>query len=123
MPFRATSRRLRHTILGVVLLALALAQTLGAVHRIVHSPLSAPAVGSDWSARSGSTWLQALFAGHGNEQGCDLYDQLSHADLIQVAVAAVVLLQPVAARDSVPVASQLAALLPGFRARGPPPTA
>ncbi len=124
MPFRQTSRRFRRTLYSVVLLALALAQTLGLVHRIVHSPLATHAVASTGApgAPSSSSWLQALFFGHDTEQGCHLYDHLSHSDLIHVDVAVVPVLHVAPLYDSTIPASHIAAQAAGFLARGPPLT-
>ena len=124
MPFRQTSRRFRSTIFSFVLLALMLAQTLGLVHRIVHSPLAAHAAASAGapSVQSGSDWLQALFSGHDTEQGCHLYDQLSHSDLIHVDVAVVPVLHVAPSHDPTIPASHIAAQAAGFLARGPPLT-
>ena len=121
MPFRQTSRRFRRTLYSVVLLALALAQTLGLVHRIVHSPLATHAVAFA-GAPAGSGWLQALFFGHDTEQGCHLYDQLSHSDLIHVDVAVVPVLHVAPVHDSTIPGSHIAAQAAGFLARGPPLT-
>lgn len=123
MSLRAASLRLRRTLFSMVLLAFALAQTLGVVHRIVHSPLAvhatAPA-GADATHAAGN-WLKALFAGHRTEQGCELYDQLSHSDLMQVDITVVVpLLPPTEACAPSRPAWHLAAQAAGFRARGPP---
>ena len=122
MPFRATPRRLRSTILAIVLLAVALAQTLGVVHRIVHSPLTAHAAAAAGAhqAQAGAHFLQALFAGHSTEHGCDLYDQLSHSDLLQVETVVVALLLVPQACASVAPAGRIAARAAGFLARGPP---
>ena len=125
MLLRAASMRLRRSLCMTVLVALALTQTLGLVHRIVHAPSGAHpafAVGGTAAAQpsSGIGWLKALFAGHSSEQGCDLYDQFSHADGIHTASALAVVLEtgdPVIAwHGGVPMAAQAA----GCLARGPP---
>ena len=114
--------RIRRLACATLLVALVLAQTLGLVHRIVHAPIGGhPAVTASAStASSGIAWLKALFAGHSSEQGCDLYDQLSHADAVpQAAIAALV----VHDADAVPSwhsGVQAAAQAAGFLARGPP---
>jgi hypothetical protein len=142
------ARPLHRTVWLIVLGALVLAQTLGALHRVVHSPLASraaiaqaagsrlggPAHASPVSAshaaakaapamsgepRSGRGWL-VLFSGHASEQGCDLFDQLSHADfLLAWAPApppAFVAPQPVA---RMPL-DAVAAIRTAFRARAPP---
>jgi hypothetical protein len=122
MLLRATSRRLRSTILTIVLLALALAQTLGVVHRIVHSPLSAHAAAAGAPpSPAAATFLQALFAGHGTERGCDLYDQLSHSDLLETAALVVAVPLAPQACPGVPPVGRPVAEAAGFLARGPPP--
>lgn len=121
--FRDSHLRFRRTILTGLMLALALAQTLGLVHRIVHSPLAlhAAASPSALSAQPVPHGLQALFAGHRTEQGCDLYDQLSHFDWVHVDIAAVPLLLHWAdTPDSLHPTWHLAAQAAGFLARGPP---
>ena len=122
MPLRSTSRRFRRAVFSVVLLALSLAQTLGAMHRIVHAPLSAHglAAGAGQPAGLGPEWLQALFVGHGHGQDCDLYDQLSHADLLGVDAVVVALPTLPDAHDPAQPASHIAAQAAGFLARGPP---
>jgi hypothetical protein len=119
MPLRATSVRARRAIVSVVLLALALAQTLGMAHRLVHR---APAVHASTSvgAPAAPGWLKALYRGHSTEQGCELYDQLSHADLLQVEIAAPVHVHAVETCVPAPMALLAAAAPTGFHARGPP---
>ncbi len=134
MPLRTLSRRGR-AVLGATLLlalALALAQTLGLVHRIVHVPLllqgaagtlapARAAVGATASPETQKSALQALFIGHAFEHGCDLYDQASHADMLGVAVlvAAALDLPSQTLARTLPT-WYLAAQAAGFLARGPP---
>ena len=130
MPFRVSSRRLRRTIFSIVLLALALAQTLGVVHRVAHSPLTVHArsslgaqpagVTSARADQPGAHWLQALFSGHDNERGCHLFDQLSHSDLMQVEVTVVACLHPDESPRVARPGWHFAAQASGFLARGPP---
>lgn len=135
-PLRIT-RRLRLLLLGSVLIALGLAQTLGLLHRIVHAPhlvataalrgapASAP-TGPETTAAAGveasgaGAWLKALFAGHDAERGCELYDQLGHVDLA-AATPDPTLPAPAADTAATPHAAwHLAAQAAGFLARGPP---
>ncbi len=104
-----------------MLLALVLAQTLSLVHRIVHSPLALHATAPSGAPLTppASDWLKALFAGHSTEQGCELYDQLGHADFLAVDAVFVPLLHPGEARAPSHPASHLAAQATGFLARGP----
>ena len=119
MPLRAASLQFRRLVCSTLLVALVLAQTLGLVHRIVHAPIGGyPAASA--SKAAGTGWLKALFAGHSSEQGCDLYDQLSHADAVPEAPAAAFLVRGV---DAVPTwhsVGQVAAQAAGFLARAPP---
>ena len=161
MPLRTLSARLRRTLCMAMLVALALAQTLGLIHRIVHAPAGGYAAFAASSAGTGTTsntdsasevaassmsgaraaaalsttnagaaaafnastdWLKALFAGHSSEQGCDLYDQFSHADGVSTAPAVVVLLAAGDVASASPARSRVAAQAAGFLARGPPVT-
>src|SRR5437763_1512108 len=133
MPFRQTSRHLRRTILSLVLWALTLAQTLGAIHRVVHAPLAvqaaaaqavavkAPSGTAIAVAQSPTTWLQALFYGHSAEHRCDLYDQSSHADVLVDAVAHDDPSPSTCAVDVDADVGRHAARALVSRARGPPP--
>ncbi|HUP06398.1 MAG TPA: hypothetical protein VMU47_04565 [Caldimonas sp.] len=85
MPYRLPEA-LRRAVLVWTLVAFGLAQTLGAMHAIVHAPrlagLGAAVERADSSiARSG--WVASLFAHHQHaDHACDLYDQLGHADVL-----------------------------------------
>ena len=122
LPLRAASLQCRRLVCSTLLVALVLVQTLGLVHRIVHAPIGGhPAASALASLETGTGWLKALFAGHSSEQGCDLYDQLSHADAVPAASASAILVH---AFDAVPTwhsVGHLAAQAAGFLARGPPP--
>jgi hypothetical protein len=78
-----------------------------------------------WSvpAASGGHGLAALFAGHANEHGCDLFDQSSHGDVLH-AVQTFVAWQ---LRGDPPPRATVRLHLPcrstTARARGPPPSA
>ena len=116
--------RLRRLACSTLLFALVVAQTLGLVHRIVHAPIGGhPAISASASSMTstGMGWLKALFAGHSSEQGCDLYDQLSHADAVPAASTAAILVQAFAAVPTWHSVGHLAAQAAGFLARGPPP--
>ena len=132
MPLRQASRRFRSTLFAVVLMAFALAQTLGLVHSIVHSAFPAHATANAGGVNTGGVtlsaapalgWLQALFVGHAGKQGCQFYDQLSHGDLLPAPIDAAVLPLPAEALgDPARPALHLAAQATGFLARGPPLT-
>ena len=126
MSFRPTPLlRLRRNVLCTVLLALALAQTLGLLHRIAHGPhlgrsgqvqsFDAGRVASD-----GAAWLKALFAGHDSAQGCDLYEQMSHADLAPGSAPDLPAVLPSACGVVFHPGWHLATQAAGFLARGPP---
>ena len=119
MSFRLASPRLQRKLLPLVLLALVMAQTLGALHRVVHSPLAVPSL----AAKAAPHGLATLFAGHTTEQGCDAYDQLSHADVLPGVAPVLAPPVPVEAIVVRHVASHIAGTRAGFRARGPPATA
>lgn len=122
MFLRHLTPRTIRTLLFSVLVALAFAQTLAALHHVVHAPraVSASAAGQAQPVRTHGTAIEALFAGHDSERACDQYDQLNHADLAAGVHAVFV---PTALVD-VPVTVhpgwQLAAQAAGFLARGPP---
>ena len=114
--------RFRRLACSTLLLALVLAQTLGLVHRIVHAPIGGhPAMSASVSGAGDNGWLKALFAGHSSEQGCDLYDQLSHADALPQAPTAAILVPDLDAVLPCHAVGQAAAQAAGFLARGPPP--
>lgn len=122
MPLRHSSLRFRRTWLFLVLLALALAQTLGLMHRIVHGPLPAPlahVVVAD-EAQASPDWLHSLFAGHDQKHDCRLYDQISHADLACGQLPALEPIEFVESPVVVHSAWHLAWQAAGFLARGPP---
>lgn len=132
---RTLSQRARAAWLVAALVALAFAQTLGAMHRVVHAPTLGPAAllaasaesaaGLDSRARADAVGapvsaLEALFTGHAAEHACDQYDQLTHADfLVGVHLP---LPHDTAPSDTQPLHPgwRLAAQAAGFLARGPP---
>lgn len=64
-----------------MVLALLMAQTLGLVHGVAHSPvLPAGHVASAQHDDPAHGLIDTLFAGHGTDADCRLYDQLSHGD-------------------------------------------
>ena len=114
--------RIRRLACSILLVALVIAQTLGLVHRIVHAPIVGhPAVTAAASTNVGTAWMKALFAGHSSEQGCDLYDQLSHADAVPPAPVAAIVMHDIDAVPGWHSGVQVAAQAAGFLARGPPP--
>lgn len=122
MFFRQPTIRFKRALIHGVLLAFVLAQALGLMHRIVHSPLLGQAAvqASAEAPQAEVSWLKALFAGHDSERGCDLYDQLNHADLACGDALSLALQEPTAAADVLHPGWQLAAQAAGFLARGPP---
>jgi hypothetical protein len=116
--------RIRRLACSTLLIALVFAQTLGLVHRIVHAPtIGHPALlaSATASTPAGTAWLKALFAGHSSEHGCDLYDQLSHADAVPQASINPLMVHDIDAVPSWHSGVHVAAQAAGFLARGPPP--
>ncbi len=74
---------LRRVLLWPLVLALLVAQTLGLVHGVAHSPVQqvahAAAAQHDDAAHG---LIDTLFSGHGSDAECRLYDQLSHGDTV-----------------------------------------
>jgi hypothetical protein len=122
MPLRHATHRLQRALITGVLFAFVLAQALGLMHRIVHAPFGGHGFvhASAEAPRADVPWVKALFAGHDNEHGCDLYDQSSHADLACGDVLTVALQEPAAGTEQLHSGWQLAAQAAGFLARGPP---
>jgi hypothetical protein len=119
MPLRRISRRVRNTLLCAVLIALALAQTLSLLHRIVHAPhLWAAPASVEHALDQG--WFKTLFAGHDHAGGCELYDQLGHADLMWGEPADPCAVQATELRLCDHPGWLLASQAAGFLARGPP---
>jgi hypothetical protein len=68
----------RRGLLGLVLLALVMAQTLGLMHRVAHhSGAEQPASLAALHDGDDHGWLAGLFSSH-EESGCPVYDQLGH---------------------------------------------
>lgn len=122
MFLRRPTLRFRRALITSVLLAFALAQALGLMHRIVHAPFAGHGAvqAAAEAPRAGVSWLKALFAGHDSERGCDLYDQSSHADLACGDAPVLALQGPAATTDVMHPGWQLAAQAAGFLARAPP---
>ncbi len=114
-PHRVSGRA--RSLLLSLALALALLQTLGAMHRVAHAPR-----GADGHVAG---WLERLFAGHAaNGHDCDAYDQASHGDLAGGFAALDMPAIPPAVELLLPHSGwHIAAQARGFLARGPPPLA
>jgi len=115
---------LRRAVLAWTLFAFAIAQTLGAMHAVVHAPrLAAFGAAPEFAeaSRAATGWVAHLFAHHQHaDHACDLYDQLSHADLLPaMPIVPPPVLLPVAV-GVVHLAWHLASEAAGFLARGPP---
>ena len=128
MTHRRGARRcrpLRHWAAACAV-ALVLVQTLGLLHRVVHVDARGGDVAS--SARAddvrpsvaASGFVSSLFAEHRSWLDCDLFDQMSHADLSVGGVSDIAASE----RADLPARSHagwhLAAQAHGFLARGPP---
>jgi hypothetical protein len=121
----------RRWLLGWVLFALVAAQVLGFMHRVAHTPQAAwEPVGVEAHATAASDrgvsehghgdWLAALFAAHGTDSSCRLYDAVGHDSLpLPPALAAV----PVLAAGAVlhcAATEFIQSWTAPFHARGPP---
>ena len=81
----------RRLSLWLVALALVAAQTLGLLHRVVHTPQAlASAVQSVEVPGETRGWAQEFFAGHNGEPSCRLFDELNASGVLP-DVAAVAL--------------------------------
>lgn len=119
MPVRPSSLHQRRALIAVLLLALALTQTLGAVHRV----FSGHAVSHQSAATGGGAdagFLESLFAGHGDERDCKMFDQQAHADLASGEAAASQTAGGIEALVIPHAAWQMASQAAGYLARGPP---
>jgi len=112
--------RLRPWLLGLAASALVWLQLLGVLHGVAHAPGTGPALPAASAEAARVDLLGGLFAGHERDQHCQLFDQLTHADLaslpvpdLPAATFAAVL------HDATPV-SWRAVRPRGFRARDPP---
>ena len=120
MPIRSLSPELRRALIATLLVALALTQTLGAIHRVLsgHAGTQHRVVAGAAGADAGA--LQSLFAEHHDERDCKVFDQLAHADLAWGEPAA----SPALAGGDTPVVTheswQMASQAAGYLARGPP---
>jgi hypothetical protein len=105
-----------------MVLALLMAQTLGLVHGVAHSPVQHVAhVASAQHDDPAHGLIDTLFSGHGSDADCRLYDQLSHGDTTACVPAVILpLLLPAAlfAYFQGEAVARHAAL---FEARAPPP--
>ncbi len=122
MLFHSPTLRFKRALITGVLLAFVLAQALGLMHRVVHAPLLGQGFvhASAEAPQPDMSWVKALFAGHDNERGCDLYDQSSHADLACGDAPGLALQGPTSGTEQLHPGWQLAAQAAGFLARGPP---
>jgi hypothetical protein len=130
---------LRSASVFVVMLALLLAQTLGLLHSVLHTPLRAsvhvqpaPIAGqpdhgdsqhrdhSDLEQHSVGGLFVELFSGHLSDSDCRLYDQVTHVDaLVDFAASSLPFVLPIvvlAFLDGLAKARWHAQ----FQARGPP---
>lgn len=77
---------LRRVLLWPLVLALLMAQTLGLVHGVVHTPVQAGKQHVEHADQDhpghAHGLIDALFSGHAGDADCRLYDQLSHSDSV-----------------------------------------
>ena len=120
-------RRILTPLIFAILVLMLLAQALGLVHRIAHSPAPLRAVAASFDAQPSATaglplarWVQALLPAHDSDRSCQLFDQLTHADVAIGAMSAVASHSFGDLPQATHRASRLAAQAAGFLARGPP---
>ena len=120
-------RRILTPLVFAMVVLMLLAQALGWVHRIAHSPASLRAVDASFDAQPSVTaelplahWVQALLPAHDSDRSCQLYDQLTHADVAIGAMPGAVSHSFGDLPQATHRASRLAAQAAGFLARGPP---
>jgi hypothetical protein len=126
--FKGRDQQPRIWVIHLALASLLLVQSLGLLHRTVHSGLGT-ALGSASASRSASapqahphapTSVGTLFAGHKSDLDCRLFDQLAHADLAPLPVLAVPCEFDSAATVQALPAGHQPAPERSYRARGPP---
>lgn len=115
----------RRGLLWLLVCALAAVQTLGLAHSVAHGVRSASAqaivaVTAAAEADSYRGWASGLFAGHDDDAGCLLYDQLSHGGCVPAPVAASLPAVPPVFLAQWFQAEFLASWAALFDARGPP---
>jgi hypothetical protein len=106
---------LRRSLAGLLVCALLLTQALGLLHRVTHAdgPPSS-------HAEHSHGLLEALFAQHQDEDDCQIYDQLSHADGVGYGFVEPGAMPPVQQPAMALRTPMLAAQAAGYLARGPP---
>ena len=112
--------RNRSMLLWWLALALLVAPALGHMHRIVHGPQTHTPHAQVHAPHAQAHGVADLFAVHGDDSSCRLFDQLTHSDALPAlpALALALLLVPFLFRRLVrDVVAREAAL---FDARGPP---
>ena len=120
-------RRILTPLIFAMVVPMLLAQALGWVHRIAHSPASLRAVAASVETQPSVTaglplahWVQALLPAHDSDRSCQLFDQLTHADVVIGAMPSVGSHSFGDLPQATHRASRLAAQAAGFLARGPP---
>ena len=118
----------------VVLLSLVAAQALGLMHQVVHAPsaggmpaaaaaaTAAPATApADRAAAHGhaESWIEALFAGHGDDSTCRLFDPLQPEASWAVTALALPLVLA-SGFSGLPAAPCFSRRVAPYQARGPP---
>ena len=112
--------RNRSMLLWWLALALLVAPALGHMHRIVHGPQTHTPQAQVHAPHAQAHGVADLFAVHGDDSSCRLFDQLTHSDalpalpVLALPLLLVPFLFPRLERD---VVAREAAL---FDARGPP---
>ena len=109
--------------IGVLALALVLAQSIGLIHGIAHAPLLTNSAYAEQAGDPPDSFVERLFGDHHDQNGnatCHLFDQSNHLDglsdvhavvlpTVQASIVAVAFSGPFTVRRLAP-----------FHARGPP---
>ena len=112
--------RSRSMLLWWLALALLVAPALGHMHRIVHGPQTHTPHAQVHAQQAQGRCVADLFAAHGDDSSCRLFDQLTHSDALPAmpVLALPLLLVPFLFRRlERDIVAREAAL---FDARGPP---
>jgi hypothetical protein len=113
----------RRVALVALMFALLAMQTLGFMHRVVHSPQGSVAhlaQAHDAHEEHHALDIGHLFAGHEDDSACRVYDQLSHADLLSCVPAVALPVVPPAFLILLSHGDFVARWAALFDARGPP---
>jgi len=126
--FKWRDQQPRTWVIHLALASLLLVQSLGLLHRTVHSGLGTALASVSVSVSASTpqahphapTSVGTLFVGHKSDLDCRLFDQLAHADLAPLPVLAVACEFDSAAATPALPAGHRPAPARSYHARGPP---